>query len=138
MQVRDVMTTDVELVGPDTSIQDAARRMRDSDVGALPVGEGEQLIGMVTDRDIVVRAVADGRTDATIREIVSDEVVSCSPDASVEDAANLMAEQQIRRLPILEGERIVGIVSLGDVARRDQDAGGAALDDISEPAEASA
>lgn len=135
MQVRDLMTADPELVSPDTSIREAAQRMRDADVGALPVGDANQLTGMVTDRDIVIRAVAEGRSgdDVTVRDIVTTEIVSCGPDDAVEDAANLMAEHQIRRLPVVEDGRLVGIIALGDVAREDQDAGGAALDDISEP-----
>jgi CBS domain-containing protein len=142
MQVGEVMTRGVELVSPQTSLVEAARLMRDADVGALPVGEDERLSGMVTDRDIVVRAVADGRAieDTTVAEVLSTNIVSCREGDSLEDAANLMAEHQVRRLPVLgDDQRLVGIVALADIARRDQDSGGAALDDISEAtAEASA
>ena len=137
MQVSEVMTREVELVVPQTSIVEAARRMRDADVGALPVGEDGRLSGMVTDRDIVVRAVAEGRAvgEATVSDVLSSDIVSCREDDSVEDAANLMAQHQIRRLPVLgDNQQLLGILSLADVARTDQDSGGAALDDISEPA----
>ncbi|HEX8414628.1 MAG TPA: CBS domain-containing protein [Sphingomicrobium sp.] len=136
MQVSEVMTREVELVVPQTSIVEAARRMRDADVGALPVGEDGRLSGMVTDRDIVVRAVAEGRAvgEATVSDVLSSDIVSCREDDSVEDAANLMAQHQIRRLPVLgDNQQLLGILSLADVARTDQDSGGAALDDISEP-----
>ena len=135
MQVRDLMTPDPELVSPDTTIRDAAQRMRDTDVGALPVGNDGQLTGMLTDRDIVIRAVAEGRSgdEVTVGEVLTTSVVSCRPDDAVEDAANLMAQHQVRRLPVVDDGRLVGIIALGDVARQDQDAGGAALDDISEP-----
>ena len=137
MQVSEVMTRDVQLVPPSTSIVDAARQMRDSDVGALPVGENGQLSGMVTDRDIVIRAVAEGRAaDEAIAEVLSPDVVSCRESDSVEDAANLMSQHQIRRLPVVgDNQQLVGILALGDVARNDPDSGGAALDDISEPAD---
>ena len=136
MQVSEVMTREVELVLPQTSIVEAARRMRDADVGALPVGEDGRLSGMVTDRDIVVRAVAEGRAvgEATVFHVLSVDIFSCREDDSVADAANLMAQHQIRRLPVLgDNQQLLGILSLADVARTDQDSGGAALDDISEP-----
>ena len=136
MQVSDVMSRDVEVVTRETPIVEAARLMRDADVGAPPVTDGGKLIGMVTDRDIVVRAVADGRAvaEATVGEVMSANLHSCRETDSVEDAATIMAEHQVRRLPVLgENDDLVGIVALADVARRDQDAGGAALDDISEP-----
>jgi CBS domain-containing protein len=139
MQVSEIMTRDVELVSPDMPIPEAARRMRDGDVGALPVGDEERLMGMVTDRDIVVRAIAEDRlpSECTVSDVLSQDVQSCRESDSVEDAANIMAEHQIRRLPVLdENQRLVGIVALGDIGRQDQDAGGAALDDISEPTEA--
>lgn len=141
MLVSEVMTRDVQLVPPQTSVVEAARIMRDTDVGALPVGEGRRLTGMVTDRDIVVRAVADGRAtaDVAIADVLSSEIVSCRATDSVEDAANLMAQHQIRRLPVLgDDQQLVGILALADVARNDQDSGGAALDDISEPVAAGA
>lgn len=136
MQLRDVMTRDVVMCPPDATLVDAARRMRDEDVGALPVGENGRLQGMVTDRDIVVRAIAEERSPAETRvaDVCSAEVVSCREDDSLEDAADIMAEHQIRRLPIVgDDQQLIGIVALADVALRDQEAGGSALGDISEP-----
>jgi CBS domain-containing protein len=135
MQVAEVMSRDVARVSPRTSLVDAARIMRDTDVGALPVGEEDSLIGMVTDRDIVVRAVAEGRNgnEATVAEVLTSELYFCREGDDLEDAADIMAEHQVRRLPVLgEGGQLVGILALADVVRTDQDTAGAALDDISE------
>lgn len=136
MQLRDVMTRDVVMCPPDAILVEAARRMRDEDVGALPVGEGDRLEAMVTDRDIVMRAVAEARSPAETRvaEVCSVGVVSCREDDSLEDAADIMAEHQIRRLPIVtDDNRLIGIVALADVALSDQEEAGSALGDISEP-----
>jgi CBS domain-containing protein len=135
MQVSEVMTRQVELVDPKTAIQEAARRMRDGDVGALPVGQDGQLVGMITDRDIVVCGLAEGRdASTTVQEVLSPSVFFCRESDTIENAADAMAEHQVRRLPVLdENDQLVGIVALGDVARADQDAGGAALDDVSQP-----
>ena len=136
MQVRELMSSDVEVIAPDTTIQDAARLMRDADVGALPVGENDQLIGMVTDRDIVVRGLAEGKADgnATVRDVLTDGLTFCFEEDDVDDAANLMADRQVRRLPVLSADkRLVGMLALADISRRDVDAGGAALGDISQP-----
>lgn len=138
MQVRELMSSDVEVIAPETLIQDAARRMRDADVGALPVGENDQLIGMVTDRDIVVRGVAEGKADgnATVRDVLTDDLTFCFEEDDVDDAANMMADRQVRRLPVLSADKkLVGMLALADISRRDVDAGGAALGDISQPSE---
>lgn len=120
MNIRDVMTPNPRTVSPSDTIQNAARIMRDEDTGALPVVEDGRPIGMVTDRDIVVRAVADGgQLSRPIREIVTTGVVAVTPEMSTREAAELMSEHQIRRLPVVEGERLVGIVSLGDLAVKD-------------------
>ena len=119
MKVKDIMSTQVESVRPDASIQEAAQKMRSLDVGALPVLDGQDLKGMVTDRDITIRATAEGRDPktTTVREVLSPELVSISEDQALEDAARLMQEQQVRRLPVLSGDqRLVGIVALADVA----------------------
>lgn len=117
MNIREVMTRNPRTVSPDDSIQNAARIMRDEDTGAVPVVEDGRPVGMVTDRDIVVRAVADGGlTDRSVRDIVSTGVVCATPDMSTRDASELMREHQVRRLPVVENERIIGIVSLGDLA----------------------
>lgn len=118
MNIRDVMTPNPRTIAPTDSIQNAARIMRDEDTGAVPVVEGGRPIGIVTDRDIVVRAVAegDGQLSRPIREIVSGGIISVSPDMSTRDAAELMREHQVRRLPVVDGEQLVGIVSIGDLA----------------------
>jgi CBS domain-containing protein len=111
------MTPNPRTVSPDDSIQNAARIMRDVDTGVVPVVENGRPVGLVTDRDIVVRAVAeDGQLNRPVREIVTGSVVCASPDMSTREAADLMSEHQVRRLPVVENERLVGIVSLGDIA----------------------
>ena len=116
MNIRDVMTPNPRTIAPDESIQNAARIMRDLDTGVVPVVENGRPVGMVTDRDIVVRAVADGQLNRPVRDIVSGGVISASPEMSTREAAELMGEHQVRRLPVVENERLVGIVSIGDLA----------------------
>jgi CBS domain-containing protein/osmotically-inducible protein OsmY len=138
MQLRDVMTRRVESVRPDATLEDAARRMEELDVGVLPVCEGGRVIGMVTDRDIVIRAVASGRepTRTKVCEILSTGVVVAHEDQDVEEAARLMQRHQIRRVPVVrDGRKLVGIVSLGDLAVKTDDERhvGQALEGISQP-----
>jgi len=117
MHIRDVMTPSPRTVSPDDSIQNAARIMRDEDTGAIPVVENGRPIGMLTDRDIVVRAVADGgQISRPVREIVTTGVVCATPEMSTREASELMSEHQVRRLPVIENDQLVGIVSLGDLA----------------------
>jgi CBS domain-containing protein len=117
MNIRDVMTPNPRTVTPDDSIQNAARIMRDEDTGVVPVVDNGRAVGMVTDRDIVVRAVADGgQLNRPIRDIVSTSVVCASPEMSTREAAQLMSDHQVRRLPVVENERLIGIVSIGDLA----------------------
>lgn len=117
MEVREVMTSNVRLATPDQSISESARIMAECDSGVVPVYEDDKLVGMVTDRDIVVRAIADGgQPSRPIRDVVTSVVVTATPDMSTREAAQLMSEHQIRRLPVVEAERLVGIVSLGDLA----------------------
>jgi CBS domain-containing protein len=117
MNIRDVMTPNPRTVSPDDSVQSAARIMRDEDTGAVPVVDNGRAVGMLTDRDIVVRSVADGgQLDRPVREIVSGSIVCATPDMSTREAAQLMSDHQIRRLPVVENERLVGIVSIGDLA----------------------
>jgi CBS domain-containing protein len=139
MQLKDVMTRDVEIVEFDTSLQDAANKMGTLDVGVLPVREGNQLVGMLTDRDITIRAVAAGRDpkQTTVGEVMSPDLVYCYEDQDVKVAAQMMADHQIRRLPVLNrDQQLVGIVSLGDLAvdLADDKLTGEALEEISEPA----
>jgi len=137
MKIRDIMTSDVETVSPDTPLRDAAQRMRDTDTGFLPVGENDQLVGTLTDRDITIRAVAEGQdpNSAKVRDAMSENLVYCFDDQDSSEAAELMAEKQIRRLPIVNRDkRLVGVVSLGDLATRtgDDDVVGQTVEDISE------
>jgi CBS domain-containing protein len=139
MLLKDVMTRDVEVVSPQTNVVEVAGKMKNMDVGALPVCDGQRLLGMITDRDITLRVVAEGRDPGSTRaqEAMTPEVVYCLEDQPVEEAADLMAQHQIRRLPILNRDkRLVGIVSLGDLAvdTADEDMAGRALEGVSEPA----
>lgn len=138
MQVLDLMTRSVELISPTDTIHDAARKMADDDFGVLPVAEYDRLVGMVTDRDIVTRAVARGRDPATtlVRDVMSTDVKYVYEDESSDDAARHMARLQVKRLPVLSREkRLVGILSLGDMAtmRLTRDDAGEALSAISRP-----
>ena len=138
MRVSEVMTQGVECIGPDATLQEAAAKMKSLDVGPLPVCDNDRLVGMVTDRDITVRATAEGDapTDVRVRDIMTPEVIYCFEDELVEDAARLMAEKQVRRLVVLNRDkRMVGIVSLGDLAVKtgDEQLAGNALEGISEP-----
>jgi CBS domain-containing protein len=121
MNIRDVMTSNPRTVSPNEPIENAARIMRDEDTGAVPVVENGRPVGIVTDRDIVVRAVADGQFNRPVRDVVSADVVTVSPDMSTKEAARLMSEHQVRRLPVVENDRLVGIVSIGDLAVKDGD-----------------
>jgi CBS domain-containing protein len=117
MNIRDVMTPNPRTVSPSDSIQHAARIMRDEDTGAVPVVENGRPVGIITDRDIVVRAVADGgEVNRPVREVVTGGVVCVTPETSTREASELMSEHQVRRLPVVEGDRLVGIVSIGDLA----------------------
>ena len=136
MQVQEIMSRDVTLIDPNTTIRDAAKEMRADDIGALPVGENDRLIGMVTDRDITMRAVAEDRAPATtaVRDVMSDRVYYCFEDDNVQEAADVMAEHQVRRLPVLNRDkRLVGVVALADLGRGEPDAAQSALEGVSEP-----
>jgi len=136
MKISEIMTPDPELIDPNSSIRDAARRMKEEDIGALPVGENDRLIGMVTDRDITMRAVAEDRqpSSTTVRDAMSEKIYYCFEDDDVEDAAQCMAENQVRRLPILNRDkRLTGIVSLADIAQSGEECEKTALEGVSEP-----
>ena len=121
MNIRDVMTSNPRTVSPSDTIQNAARIMRDEDTGAVPVVENGRPVGMVTDRHIVVRAVANGELNRPVRDVVSGNVVTARPDMSTKEAAQLMSEYQVRRLPVIENDCLVGIVSIGDLAVKEAD-----------------
>ncbi|MFZ5511653.1 MAG: CBS domain-containing protein [Pseudomonadota bacterium] len=122
MKVSQVMTRDVRIANPDQSIAEVARLMAQTDVGALPVGEHDRLVGMVTDRDIAIRAVAQGKgPDTKVGEVMSHEVKYCFEDEDIAHVAENMGDIQVRRLPVLDrGKRLVGIVSLADIARKEK------------------
>jgi CBS domain-containing protein len=136
MQIRKLMTPEVEIIGPDDTLQTAAQMMADLDTGALPVGENDRLVGMITDRDIAVRAVAKGcNPDATmVGEVMSSDIRYCFDDEDTVEVGRMMGEWQVRRLPVLDRDkRLVGIVSLGDLAIGGaEEEGKVALKEISE------
>jgi len=138
MQVSQILTRQVETIGPDTTVQEAAQRMRSGDIGSLPVCDGRRLIGMVTDRDITIRITAEGRDAARtpVQEAMTPGIDFVFEDQDVQEAARIMKDRQIRRLPVLSRDKqLVGIVSLGDVAVAGDDrTSGDALQHISEPA----
>lgn len=137
MQIREVMTPQVTTVRPDSPLVEIAKIMREEDIGSVPVTDNEQLLGMVTDRDIVVRALVEGHDglDRTAADVMSADVHCCTSADDVDDVLREMGDQQVRRLPVVDdGQRLVGIVSLGDLSReaRPKDAG-KSLKDISQP-----
>ena len=136
MQLNRIMTEYVEVIAPEMSVQEAAEQMRSLDVGVLPVCNGDRLVGILTDRDLAVRAVADGRDPkiTTVEEIMTQQIACCFEDEDIEEAERVMEKNQIRRLPVLDHDnRIVGIVSLGDLAiKDDENRAGVTLERISE------
>lgn len=141
MKLKEIMTTDVEVVAPTGTVFDAAKKMRDLDVGVLPVCDGQRLVGMITDRDVTIRATAEARDPSStlVRDCMTPELVYCFEDQSEVEAERIMAEKQIRRLPVLTREKqLAGIVSLGDIATKcgQVQETGRTLREISEPAHA--
>lgn len=136
MKIADCMSRDVQTVKPDQPIQEAAQFMLNADAGSMPVYDGERLVGMLTDRDIAVRAVAKGCGPETpVREAMTDHVDFCYDDEDVDEVAMKMSDAQVRRFPVMsrDGNKLVGIVSLGDLSRSDQsDAASVALGGISD------
>ena len=137
-QLKDLMSRDVKVINPDMSIKEAAIKMRDGDFGMMPVGEDDRMIGTLSDRDIVIRAVADGLdADTKVRDVMSEGIAWAYEDDSVENAAKIMSEWQVRRLPVVDRDkRLVGIVALGDFAVESSDIQpvAEALSEISQPA----
>jgi CBS domain-containing protein len=141
MKLNQIMTGDVEVIHPDDTLETAAQKMRDRDIGFLPVCDGDRLIGVLTDRDLITRALAEGMESKAMlgRDLVTSPAIYCFDDQSVDEAAKLMHDNQIRRLVILSRDkRMVGVVSLGDLAMNiDDKKSGDVLQSVSEPMSAS-
>ena len=136
MKIHEIMTKEVFIAGPGQSIREAARMMAQYDTGALPVGDDDRLLGVITDRDIAVRAVAQGKSlDTPVRDVMSTEIRYCFEDEDVEHVTRNMGDIQVRRLPVMNREkRLVGIVSIGDLSHSAPPAvTGNAVADISRP-----
>jgi CBS domain-containing protein len=135
--VKDLMSRDVKVISPDMTIAEAAKKMRDGDFGMMPVGEDDRMIGTISDRDIAIRAVAEGRDAGTkVRDVMSEGVAWAYEDDSVEKAATIMSDCQVRRLPVVNrNKRLVGIVALGDFAVESSEIlpAAEALSEISKP-----
>jgi CBS domain-containing protein len=135
-QIRDLMTENPSTCEPSTSVVEAAKVMAREDVGPIPVVEGGRLTGLVTDRDLVVRVLAEGRDpqSTTVGEIATSDVVTISPDADLDEGLKLLASNKVRRLPVVDGDRLVGIVAQADVARHAQEVQtGEVVEEISRP-----
>ena len=139
MKITEILTPNPQCISPDTTLTAAAQKMKSLDVGMLPICENDRLVGTITDRDITIRSVASGAdpNTAMVRDAMTRDIVYCFDDEDVEDAAELMEQKQIRRLPVLSrNKRLIGIVSLGDLAVRTQreKLAGEVLERVSEPA----
>lgn len=137
MKVKDKMTKTVAYVNPDTNMVEVAQLMQKHNVGSIPVYDNGQVVGIVTDRDIVVRNVAHGKSpkDTKVQDVMSSQVTTVSPDMEIDEVTRIMAEQQIRRVPVVDNNQIVGMLALGDIAsdfRFDMEAS-KALSEISRP-----
>lgn len=136
MKAKEIMKSNIISVCEDTSIKEAAKKMRDEDIGSVPVEDNNQLVGIVTDRDIVLKTVAeDMNIDSTkCRDIMSKDVVTATPDMNVKDVADLMSHNQVKRIPVVEDKNVVGIISLKDLsqAKTYENEAGEVLNDITE------
>ena len=136
MKVSEAMTRDVRVANPNETIRDAARMMAEINAGSLPVGENDRLVGVITDRDIAVRAVAEGKAPTTkVRDIMSPEVLYCYDDQDLDDVAKNMGDVKVRRMPVVNRDkRLVGIISLGDLAtHEDLETAGDTVTQVSQP-----
>jgi CBS domain-containing protein len=135
MQIKEVMTHSVVTIPPNSTLQEAAKKMKDLDIGALPVSENGRLIGVLTDRDITVRSVSDAHEQSDkVRDVMTSEVISCFEDQDVSEGAQLMKQKQIRRLVVLNSEgQPVGILSLGDLALESEALAASILHRVAEP-----
>lgn len=141
LKVREVMTTNVTALSMNSSVREAANQMKNLNVGSMPVcDDSNRPVGIITDRDIVIRNVSQGMdNNTTVDSVMSKNPITVSPDTDIHEAANIMAQHQVRRLPVVENNQIVGILSIGDLAVRDiyVNEAGSALSDISEPSKPS-
>ncbi|HZE62144.1 MAG TPA: CBS domain-containing protein [Burkholderiales bacterium] len=136
MRVSEAMTREVRIASPGQSIRDAAKMMAESDAGAVPVGDNDRLVGMITDRDIAIRAVAQGKgPDTPVRDVMSTEqVLYCYEDEELDHVAKNMSQQQVRRLPVVSRDkRLVGIVSLGNIAQSEARSASKAVKGVTKP-----
>ena len=135
--LKNLMSRDVKVISPEMTIGDAAKKMRDGDFGMMPVGEDDRMIGSISDRDIAIRAVAEGKdADTKVRDVMTEGIAWAYEDDTVEQAAKIMSERQVRRLPVVDRDkRLVGIVALGDFAveRSEIKPAAEALSEISKP-----
>jgi CBS domain-containing protein len=139
VKLNEIMTKDVQVIHPDETLQAAAQKMRDHDIGFLPVCEGDRLVGVVTDRDLALRGIAAGVNSKAMlgRDLMTSPIIYCFDDQDVEEAAKLMEEHQIRRVAVLsrDEKRLVGVVSLGDIANNGtKEMSAEVLQSVSEPA----
>jgi len=136
MKVREIMTIEVATASPDSTLEEVASMMKEEDAGAIPVLDDDQLVGIITDRDIVLRCIAEGKdpTETNVEDILTDNPFTIEPDADVDEAARLMSERQIRRLPVVEDGELLGVISLGDIAVKepDEETAGEALEGVSQ------
>ncbi len=136
MKVSEIMTRDPQTAQFDSTLEEIATLMKDQDVGAIPVvDEDQELAGIITDRDIVVRCVAEGKdpSEITVEDVLSEDLSTVEPDTDVQEAARLMAEKQVRRLPVVEDGKLVGMISIGDISvKHDERESGKALQEISQ------
>ena len=135
--VRDAMTEDPRSIGASASVVEAARLMREQHIGSLPVTEDERLVGMITDRDITTRVVAEGAVPETtsVGDVYSRDLISVEPNHDLDEAVKLMARHQVRRLPVVENRRLVGMVAQADIALKENEKTGELVEAISEPSE---
>ncbi len=138
MQVKEIMTKDFEMINSSETLIDAAGKMKSLNVGVLPVREGNKIVGLLTDRDIVIRALAENRDarTTTVKDVMTSEIARCTTEDSVDDASNIMRENKVRRLLVVDNDGTpVGIVSLGDLAAKTQaeQLAGQTLEDVSQP-----
>lgn len=137
MKVREIMSRDISYVSPDTSIVEVAKLMQKKNIGSIPVCEGQKVVGIVTDRDIVIRDIALGKSieRASAKDVMTVGLSTVTPDTDIHEAANMMADKQVRRLPVVENGNLVGMLAIGDMAVRQnfENEAGNALSNISEP-----